>query len=177
MPGFIHDMLDVKFLVLYIAARAAGPLDLPTLTDLTMIDDGIDYFTFAQALAELVTTEHLTLDGDCYQITDKGRKNSSACESSLPYSVKNKCSRRLAKVNAVLRRNAQVRADVLPRDDGTYTLRLTLDDDTGNLLTLSLFSPTLAQAERLAEGYKIHPEQVYNGVLDTLLDQAEDRGD
>ncbi|MEG2119170.1 MAG: DUF4364 family protein [Pseudoflavonifractor sp.] len=173
--GFIHDMLDIKFLVLYIVSRAAAPLDLPTLTDLTMIDEGVDYFTFAQALAELVKSEHLTLENECYAITDKGRKNGAVCESSLPYSVKSKCSRRLAKVNAVLRRNSQVRSEVLPRADGTYTLRLTLDDETGNLLTLSLFSPSLEQAERLAEGYKLHPEQVYNGVLDVLLDQTEEK--
>ena len=34
--GFIHDKLDTKLLVLYIADRAAGPLSFDTLTALAM---------------------------------------------------------------------------------------------------------------------------------------------
>ena len=88
--GFIHDKLEIKFLILYLMARVAAPIDFPTLTDLTMCDDGIDYFEFAEAAAELVESGHLTLENDRYSITDKGRENGAACESSLPYTVKRK---------------------------------------------------------------------------------------
>lgn len=172
--GFIHDKLEIKFLILYITSRAAVPLDFATLTDLTMIDEGVDYFEFAEALAELVESGHLELKNDRYSITEKGRKNGAACESSLPYSVKNKCSRRLTKVNAALLRDAQVRAQIFAHgDDGTCTLRLSLDDGEGNLLTVDLLSPSHEQAEHLAEGFKTRPEQVYNGILDVLLSEAD----
>ena len=120
------------------------------------------------------TETPLILDADgLYAITDKGRKNGAVCESSLPYSVRTKCSRRLSKVNAALRRDAQVRSEILPRADGTCTLRLSLDDEEGNILTLELLSPSQAQSERLAEGFKARPEQIYNGVLDVLLAEAD----
>ena len=173
--GFIHDKLDIKFLVLYIMARAAAPLDLPTLTDLTLIDEGVDYFEFAEALAELVSSGHLQLEDDRYSITEKGRKNGKVCESSLPYSVKSKCDHRLVKLNAELRRDAPDRAQILPKEeDGTCTLRLSLDDGAGNLLTVELLSPSEDQAERLAEGFRSRPEQVYNGILDVLLREADE---
>ncbi len=38
--GFIHDKLDIKFLILYLMARVAGPVDFTTLADLTFCDDG-----------------------------------------------------------------------------------------------------------------------------------------
>ena len=117
-------------------------------------------------------------DGDSRRkmitLTEKGKKNGTVCESSLPYSVKSKCSRRLVKLNADLRRDAQVRAQILPHEaDGTCTLRLSLDDGAGNLLTVDLLSPSEDQAERLAEGFRSHPEQVYNGILDVLLKEAD----
>ncbi len=172
--GFIHDKLEIKFLVLYIMSRAAAPLDFSTLTDLTLTDEGVDYFDFAEAVAELVESGHLELNDGRYAITEKGRKNGTVCESSLPYSVKSKCSRRLVKLNAELRRDAQVRAQILPRgEDGTCTLRLSLDDGAGNLLTVELLSPSENQAERLAEGFRSRPEQVYNGILDVLLKEAD----
>ena len=69
-------------------ARVAAPIDLPTLTDLTLCDEGVDYFDFAEAVAELVDTDHLTHADDRYAITEKGKRNGGICESSLPYSVR-----------------------------------------------------------------------------------------
>ena len=162
--GFIHDKLDIKFLILYIMARVAAPIALPTLTDLTLCDEGVDYFDFAEAVAELVDTDHLTHADDRYAITEKGKRNGGICESSLPYSVRVKCDKNVARLNGPLR-----------RDDGTYPLRLALDDEHGNLLTLELLAATEQQANRLADQFKTHPEQVYNGVLDVLLTDFDEK--
>lgn len=166
--GFIHDKLDIKFLILYIMARVA-------VTDLTLCDEGVDYFDFAEAVAELVDTDHLTRADDRYAITEKGKRNGGICESSLPYSVRVKCDKNVARLNGQLRRDAQVRAERILRDDGTYTLRLALDDEHGNLLTLELLAATEQQANRLADQFKTHPEQVYNGVLDVLLTDFDEK--
>lgn len=171
--GFIHDKLEIKFLILYLMARVVTPVDFPTLTDLTMCDDGVDYFEFAEAVAELVESGHLTLEEDRYAITDKGRENGAACESSLPYSVKQKCTANLSKVNGVLRRNAQVRAEILDRPEGGLTLRLILDDDAGNLFTLELLCGSREQADRLAAHFKQRPEHIYHRVLESLLEEPE----
>lgn len=175
--GFIHGKLDIKFLVLYLMARVAAPVDFVTLTDLTMCDDGVDYFEFAEAVAELVETGHLQLEDDHYAITEKGRLNGAACESSLPYSVKRRCNENLARVNGVLRRNAQVRSDILPREDGSLTVRVTLDDEQGNLMTIEMLCVTQDQAERIAKGFQARPERVYNEVLEALLDAGEPEED
>ena len=167
--GFIHDKLDIKFLILYLMARVAGPVDFTTLADLTFCDDGVEYFDFAESVAELVSTGHLAVEGDLYTITDKGRRNGEICESSLAFSVRKKCDRNLAKVNAVLRRNAQVRSELLPREDGGVPLRLILDDDKGNLMTLDLLAVSEDQANQLADQFRLHPEALYENILQTLL--------
>lgn len=173
--GFIHDKLDIKFLVLYIMSRVVAPIDLPTLADLAMCDEGVEYFDLAAAVAELVSTEHLLCEEELYSITDKGRKNGAICESSLPYSVRIKCDKSVTKVNSRLRRDAQVRSDRTPRNDGTYTLLLALDDEHGNLLTIEMLVATEQQCDRLADQFKTHPEQVYNGVLDVLLTDFDEK--
>ena len=171
--GFIHDKLDNKFLILYFMARVAAPVDFATLTGLTMCDDGIDYFVFAEAVSELVESGHLTLEDDLYAITEKGRENGAACESSLPYSVKRKCSAHLVKLNGILRRNAQVRAEIEARPEGGFTARMFLDDDGGNLFQLEFFCGSQEQAARLAENFKAEPERIYNEVLSALLERGD----
>ena len=78
---FIRDKLEIKFLILYIAARLSEPADGAAMQDLTMCDDGIDYFDYAECLNDLVKTEHLRLTEDGrYLITEKGSANSAICE-------------------------------------------------------------------------------------------------
>ena len=171
--GYIHDKLDLKMLELYLLARAAGPVSPEVLTDLVQRHEGVNYFEFAEATAELVNTGHLVQTEEGYLITEKGRTNSAACESSLPYSVRRRCAQDLAPVNAALRRNAQVRGEKHRREVGSMTVRLTLDDDGGNLLTIELFCPSEEQADRLIAGFRARPEQVYNDVLEALSADRE----
>ena len=85
--GFIHDKLEIKFLILYIAARVIEPIPFDTMLDLTMCDDGVGYFDFSECLRDLVDTGHLTLsDTGLYAITDKacGTVRSASPPSPTP---------------------------------------------------------------------------------------------
>lgn len=168
--GFIHDKLDIKFLVLYLTARTEAPINFATLTDLAMCDEGVDYFLFTQAVSELVDSEHLLVDGDLYSITEKGRKNGSVCEGSLPFSVRQRCDHNLARLNAKLRQETQVRSEILPRENNGFTVRMILDDNQDNLMTLELYSPTQEQAKRMSETFRACPDQIYRTLLSALSD-------
>ena len=172
--GFIHDKLDIKFLVLYLMNRVAAPVPFTTLAELAFCDDGVEYFDFAASVAELVETGHLKLEDERYAITEKGRRNGRICESSLAFSVRRKCDRNLAKINGVLRRDAQVRTEILPREDMGVTLRLILDDQKGNLMTLDMLTVSEEQANRLAEKFRATPEKLSASILQVLLDEDED---
>ena len=175
-PGFIHDKLEIKFLILYIAARIIEPIPFDTVLDLTMCDDAIDYFDFSECLADLVKTEHLTLSEEgLYGITDKGLRNSAICESSLPYSVRLRCDRNLEVWNRKLRRKSQIKSSWDQRNDGVYTLKLSLDDDMGSVMDLRLMVPREDMAKLLAERFRKSPEKLYGKIMELLLteDAAE----
>ena len=173
MPGFIQDKLEIKFLILYIAARIEEPAPFDTILDLTLCDDAIDYFDFSDCLADLVRTEHLTLDQNgLYALTDKGRRNGAACESSLPYSVRQRCDKNLEAWNRKLRRQRQVKSSVEQRPNGTYTVRLQLSDDKGGVMDLKLMMVDQSQAKAVARRFKDSPEKLYGQIIQLLL--AED---
>lgn len=168
MAGFIHDKLDTKLLVLYIMDRVAAPIDFAALTDLSMCDDGVDYFQFAEAVSELLASGHLTQDGAFYSITGKGRRACSAGESSLSPVIRRRCDQRLLPLNQALKRKAQVRAEVQPLGSG-YNVCLAMDDDEGSLLSLTLLAPSLEEGQRIADQFLQHPDRIYNGILGVLL--------
>lgn len=170
-PGFIRDKLEIKFLILYIAARIIEPVPFDTILDLTMCDDAIDYFDFSECLADLVRTGHLTASEDgLYSITEQGRRNSEICASSLPYSVRLRCDRNLTDWNRKLRRRSQVRTSVEKRPNGTYTVKLALDDDLGSVMDLRLMVVREDMGNALAERFQQAPERLYSEILHVLLD-------
>ena len=170
---FIQDKLQLKLMILYILSHLIEPVDLAVLTDLALCDEGVDYFQFSEALAELVETKHVSLEDDKYAITHKGRKNGEICESAVPYSVRMRCDRNTGAANAILRRNSQVKAEVLPRKGEEYTVRLSLSDDTGPVISMDLLSYTKEQSERLAANFKQHAEEIFNAILTALLNDYD----
>ena len=174
MPGFIHDKLEIKFLILYITARVIEPIPFDTVWDLAMCDEGVDYFDFAECLSDLVRTEHLTLSADgLYAITDKGLRNSRICESSLPYSVRLRTDKNVAEYNRRLLRKNQVQSRVIPRENGSYVVELRLQDDVDSILHLELTAATEAMARDLADRFRQDPEGVYTRLLSALYPPAE----
>ena len=168
--GFIHDKLEIKFLILYIASRVIEPIPFDTVLDLTLCDDAIDYFDFSECLRDLVNTEHLTLSEDgLYAITDKGLRNSKICETSLPYSVRLRCDHNLEDWNRKLRRRNQVKASIKQRSNGTYTVHMSLDDDMGNILDLEVMAVREEMARLMAERFRNSPEKLYNEIMTLLL--------
>ena len=168
--GFIHDKLDIKFLILYIASRLIEPVGIDVLTDLALCDDGVDYFSFSECLNELVDSEHMkrTEDG-LYCATPRGIRNSEVCESSIPYSVRIKADKNIAVYNQKLKRKGLVRSMVNERPNGTYTVTLSLSDDVDNIMNLDLMVSKKEMAEQLSAHFQSHAEEIYNSILDALL--------
>ena len=173
--GFIHDKLEIKFLILYIAARVIEPVPFDAVLELTLCDDAIDYFDFSDCLADLVKTEHLTLsDDDLYAITDKGRRNSEICESNLPYSVRLRCDRNLADYNRRLRRKSQVQASSVQRPNGTWTVALSLSDDMGSVMDMELMMVREDMAKAVEKRFRQSPERLYGQIVDLLFSDEQD---
>lgn len=169
--GFIRDKLEIKFLILYIMARVGESVPLAELQELTMCDDGIDYFDFAECLNDLVNTEHLRLAEDRYCITPKGLRNSEICESSLPYSVRIRADKNLGEYQKLLVRRNQVQSSVTERENGTYTVALRLRDEVDSVMDLELMVATEEMARDLADRFRKNPEKVYSALLAALYGQ------
>ncbi len=174
--GFIRGPLDIRLLILYILARTQFPVDMAELLDIALCDEGVDYFQFTDSLASLKTTEHIQQDEDGrYTITQKGLSNGAICEDELAFSVRVRCDRGIAELNRKLQRQNQIRASILPREDGNgVTVRMILDDDTGNIMTLDMLAPDETQGKLLSTAFRSRADQIYNTLLTALLDESKD---
>ncbi len=176
--GFIHDMLDVKVLVLFVMARVSYPINIQQIYELCYQDDCLSYFDICTAVPEMVESGHLReVENGMYEITDKGRADGSLTEDSVAYTVKCKAENAVAKFNRSQRRSSFVKTQVIPRDNGDYSVVMALDDEVGNLMTLELLAPNQRQAVRLSKLFEQKAENLYNLTMAELLDEEGKEGE
>lgn len=172
--GFIHDMMDVKVLILFVAARANYPMTNQEVYELCYQDECLSYFDVCTALPEMVNSGHLRMvEEDRYEITEKGRNDGKLTEDSIAFTVRQRAENAVSRFNRQLRRSSFVKTQVIPRESGEQSVVMVLDDEMGNLMTLELVAPDPRQAVRLSKLFEKKAETVYSLIMTELLDEED----
>jgi len=167
--GFIHENADIKVLILFIMRRLPEPVTLDVLTDLTMCDDGIGYFNVTECITMLIETDHIKTENNKYSLTAKGERNGEILEKNLPYSVRIKAENSTAGKRAMINRNAMIKTQCNPCEEGGYKLSLSLSDGIGEIISMELFAANEQRANKLEHGFRENAEKVYQAIIDMLL--------
>ena len=175
--GFIHDMLDVKVLILFVTARANYPMSVQEIYETCYVDDCLSYFDVCTAIPEMVNSGHLRESEEGkFVITEKGREDGETTADSIAFTVRQTAENLINRYNRQIKRSCYVKTQFIPREGGEYSVIMTLDDEVSNLMTLELVAPDQRQAVRLARLFEKKAENVYNLTMTELLD-AEDELD
>ena len=173
--GFIHDMLDVKVLILFVMSRLSYPVTCQQIYELSYQDDCLSYFDVCTAVPEMVGSGHLReVTEDAFEITEKGRADCSLTEDSIAFTVKQKAENAVSRFNRQVHRSSFVKTQILPRPNGDFSVIMALDDELGNLMTLELVAPNQRQAVRLGSLFEKKAEAIYNLTMSELLDDEEE---
>lgn len=172
--GFIHDMMDVKVLILFVTSRVQYPVNCQEIYELCFQDDCLSYFDVCTAIPEMVASGHLMQEGETYTITDKGREAEKLTADSVAFSVRQKAENAVARFNRQIRRSSLVKTEVLTGENGDITVRLELRDDVGRLMKLELPAPDQRQANRLCHLFEQKAELVYSLTMTALLDEESE---
>lgn len=172
--GFIQDMMDVKVLVLYVAARVDVPVTVQEIYELCFQDDKLTYFDICTVVPDLVRTGHLLEEADgTYRITEKGRTNGEATADSVAYSVRERVRLAVERFNRQSKRRHLIRTRFIPTPEGNCIAHMELDDATGRLMTLELTAPNQPQAAVLCRTFQERAEYIYSAIItDMLEDEA-----
>ena len=173
--GFIHDMLDVKVLILFVLSRTEVPVSAQTIYELCYQDDLLSYFDVQQAIPEMVRTGHLEETAeDRYVITEKGKEAAELTQDAVAFTVRQRAQLAVDRYHSKIRRDRLLRTEIRKQDAGDFVVVMALDDPHGCIMNLELAAPTLRQARKLEAAYRKNAEIVYQSVMIGLLeDEAE----
>lgn len=169
--GFIHDMMDVKVLILYVMSRVNYPLTAQEIYELCYQDDCLSYFDVCTAIPEMVNSGHLRKENEeHYTITEKGREDGEITADSIAFTVKQLAENAVARFNRRVRRSCMIMSRVLPRESGECSVIMSLDEPGGNLMTLELMAPDQRQAVRMGKLFEKKADLIYNLIMTELLE-------
>ena len=171
--GFIHEELDIKILILFILSRLPGQVEPETLQELCQSDSGVGYFEYSQCLSELVETGHVTEGEQGYAITEKGKRNVNAVESSLPYSVRSKVLKLMVPVEERLLRASMIKTS--HKNENGCTVSLSMSDGVGELISLRLICADEQQAKLMERNFRRSAEDYYQKIV-SMLSEDKKRG-
>ena len=121
--GIIHDMLDVKVLILFVMSRVNYPVNMQEIYELCYQDDCLSYFDVCTAIPEMVTSGHLKeLDEQKYEVTEKGRRDGELTADSIAFTVKQRAENAVARYNRQIRRSSYVKTQIIPRESGDFSV-------------------------------------------------------
>jgi len=167
--GFIHTQLEIKLLILFVLRRLPEPISLEMLAEITMIDDGISYFDFAECVNDLVNNGHLFVRGEKYSLTNKGIRNIEATEINIPYSVRVKAEDKTSELRMAQNRSAMIKTSHETDSETGCKVKLSMSDGIGEIVSIELIAANEAQAIELEDGFRKNAEEIYNKLVEFIL--------
>lgn len=172
--GFIHDMLDVKVLILFVASRSVYPMTMQEIYELCFQDECLSYFDVCTAIPEMVKTGHLQQVGaDKYVVTEKGREQGEVTADSIAYTVKMKAMAAVDEFNSRTRKSNCVCTRIATAENGEMSVIMSLDNDSGNMMKLEIAVPNQKHAEKLSCLMEEKGEALYHMIINELLTAEE----
>ena len=161
-PGGLTDNLQIRILLCYMI-KTAGPITRETLQGALLQEQLVNYFEFADALAD-VEKQQLVLhdaENDSYTVTDKGFTVATTLAQDLPRTVRESAIRGVLQIQSWRHKAAMNRAEVQETDDG-YTVVCTIGEDGGDVFRLELAMPDKLVAEMVKNNFIAHGNVLYN---------------
>ena len=86
-PGGLTSSTEIRLLLCYLV-KNAGPITRQEIENALMEEALVNYFEIGSCLDDITKQALVTLTGDSYTITDKGRKVAQELAYDLPRSVR-----------------------------------------------------------------------------------------
>ncbi len=168
--GYIHSILDVKILILYVMSLVQTPVSAQTIYELCYQDDSLSYFDVQMSVPQMVETGHLEQQGeDLYVITEKGRDAGEVTWDGIAVAVRERATVAVEQYNKKQKRDQYIRSSLEALESGEYLVHMGLNDMDGPVMDLTITVPNEHQAYRLEKSYQENAEAVYRAVMSVLL--------
>ncbi|SEA65422.1 protein of unknown function [Pseudobutyrivibrio sp. ACV-2] len=162
-----------KITILELLNRSGFPLSNSQITDFFLEGDLTDYFTAQQAISDdedagliISTINH---NNTTYSITDEGRKTLDLFKDKITKALSKDINKYLTTNSITMKEENSYKASYFKADRGGFVVQLRITENDIPTMDLSFHVASKEQAETLCNNWKVKCQDVYDSILDILL--------
>jgi hypothetical protein len=172
--GFHGEVPETKILVLYALNCLSMPVTTDSLAELAMTDEGVDYFHYCQALAEMADSGHVISSANdrgeiVYSISPRGYEVSELMDNQLGFALKTALKRGAQMLETSVERDTFITANTFQRG-GVPGALCQLTDGTDTVLNIEIMLNDKSQGSSIVRNFRKNAEDIYEQVLKILLE-------
>ena len=166
-PGGLTDDTQIRMLLCYLV-KVAGPVKRETMQGALLQEQLVNYFEFADALAEVEKQQLVTVDEDGrYTITRRGTTVADTLAYDLPRTVRESAIRAVMQIRSWRHRAASNRA-VVQEKDGQFSVVCSIADMGSDVFRMELAMPDKLTAEMIKNNFIAHGSDIFPKLLNAL---------
>ena len=167
-PGGLTSSTEIRLLLCYLV-KNAGPITRQEIENALMEEALVNYFEIGSCLDDITKQALVTLTGDSYTITDKGRKVAQELAYDLPRTVRERAVAAVLRCQTWARKEAKYSARITEKADGHCTVRCTVKGLDSELFCLELGAPDRLSAELVKNAGPITRQEIENALMEEAL--------
>ncbi len=171
--GGLHDMTDVKGLILYLLKEARCILKEAQMTEVLMADGLVEYFDYTQAMEQLLIAGMIDIasleETNSFRITKRGLAVEAEYEARIPYNVRSKTLAALKENLRKRREEEQIFTEISPSQSG-YRVTCSISEGGETMLAYEALVPDHRSAYLVAERFRENPSHYYQKMMEIILE-------
>lgn len=171
-PGGLRSKSDIGVLVCYMLHNIDAPFAKEDILHIIQENAIANYFETVTAIEELVkcgNIEYADENGEMLVITQNGKLISSQLYTTLSVTLRQKT------IGAIMRLITQKRLEkenpvtVSSADNGGYNVNFRITDGMRDLMSLTLFVPTIEEVKEVKKNFYQRTDKIYSAVLAAVV--------
>lgn len=168
------ELAENKLLLLYIIKSIKYPISNAQLTEIVLENSFINYFFLQQYITELISSGFIkyedTNEKKLLYITDVGNKVLTLFKDRISPQRLNVIDDYLKSSIEKIKRELTISADYTPDQNNTFIVTLKAVEDDSLLMDLKVSVASKKQAVALCAKWKENPSQIYNNIINILIE-------
>ncbi|MCH5315204.1 MAG: DUF4364 family protein [Eubacterium sp.] len=167
--GGLRSSSTIALVVCYIIANISDKITSKNIVDALVEGKIANYFEVSDAISRLTKSGKITQDSDGHlAITEKSRFIVDIVENDLPITIRQKSIELVRKI-AKIEINQKENNVTIEKSDNDFKVTLRVSDVDSDFMALTLFVPTMAQAETIKEKFLQNPVAIYENLMNSLF--------
>ena len=171
--GGLRSVSSINIMICYIVSNLSGKVTANVIVE-AMAEGAIaNHFEVTNAISKLKASGTiLEAEDGGLTLTDNTKADIELIEKDLPYTIRESSIHLCQKIMAKETYRRENKVEILENGDA-YTVVLHISGAQSDYMTLSLFAPTIDQAEMMKEKFITDPVKIYETVVESIFNNKE----